>query len=245
MIVTAAGEDVPSPPLEQARARGRRARSGRRAPPAGSDGRRTGPLDSGAHERVLPLLVRVRHRRPSRQAGRPDLRRHPRRDARGRPAVPRGVRDPGDDRARDGLGRDHAADGWVDIPSVVREHDHGRRLHGREVRARRRDVRRDHGDPGAVPGHRARCRGLARASRGALRRRARSPRRRRPGDDVRLRVPRDRGADAAPDRDGAPAVSPARRRPQGGRRSVSAAGRQEPGRRSSTATASPRGSTPS
>ena len=58
---------------------------------------------------------------------------------------------------------------------------------------------------------------------------ARHAGRRRPGDDVRLRLPRDRRADAVADRDGAPSRQAPVRRPQGGRRSVSASRRQESG----------------
>ena len=108
-------------------------------------------------------------------------------------------------------------------------HDHRGRLHRREVRARRRNLRRDHGDPGAVRRHRGRRRPRARGARGALERRPRPSGRRRPGDDVRLRLPRHRRADADADRDGPSLVEATLRRPQSGRRSVSASRRQEPG----------------
>ena len=54
-------------------------------------------------------------------------------------------------------------------------------------------------------------------------------RRRRPGADVRLRLPRDAAADAAADHAGARADAAAGRGPQGRRDRVAAAGRQEPG----------------
>ena len=68
--------------------------------------------------------------------------------------------------------------------------DHGGRLHARQVRLRRRDLRRAVVDPQPVARHRD--------GRG-------HGRRRRPGPDVRLRVHGDRGADAAADHAGAQA----------------------------------------
>ena len=68
--------------------------------------------------------------------------------------------------------------------SIVRERHHGRRLHAREVRLRRRDLLGAVGDSRAVARHRP--------GRGHRRRR-------RPGPDVRLRLPRNRRADAAAD----------------------------------------------
>ena len=50
-------------------------------------------LDSAHHEHELPLLVRIRHRGPPRQAGRPDLRLDPGRLARTGPQLPRRLRD--------------------------------------------------------------------------------------------------------------------------------------------------------
>ena len=56
-------------------------------------------------------------------------------------------------------------------------------------------------------------------------------RRRRPGDDVRLRVERDRRADAAADHARAPAGAAARRGAEGGRAPVPAARREDAGHR--------------
>ena len=67
----------------------------------------------------------------------------------------------------------------------------------------------------------------------------------RPRDDVRLRVPRDRRADAAADRHGAPARPAPRRRPQSGRRSVSATRRQGDGQHRVRRTTRPFASKPS
>ena len=58
---------------------------------------------------------------------------------------------------------------------------------------------------------------------------ARPGRRRRPGNDVRLRDGRDRGADAAADRARPPARPPARRGPQGRHASLPSPRRQDPG----------------
>ena len=66
-------------------------------------------------------------------------------------------------------------------------------------------------------------------ARHALGGRAGQRRRRRPGDDVRLRHPRDPGADAAADRAGAPAGPPAVRGAQGRHAALPAPGRQDPG----------------
>ena len=82
-------------------------------------------------------------------------------------------------------------------------------------------------DQGAVGGHRA---GRRRGARG---RAARPPPsragRRRPGDDVRVRLPRDAGADAAADRARAPHGPPARRGPQERPAAVPPPGRQDAG----------------
>ena len=76
---------------------------------------------------------------------------------------------------------------YVDIRALVREDGRRDRLHARQVRVRRRDVRRDRRDRRAVARHRA---GRRRVLRGAARRRRpdRPDRRRRPGDDVRVRT---------------------------------------------------------
>ena len=97
---------------------------------------------------------------------------------------------------------------------VVRDDDQGRRLHAREVRLRLRDLRGAVVHPRAVARHRP----------------GRGPgRRRRPGPDVRLRLHRDRRADAAADHAGAqagqgPVVRAARRHAR-----LSASGRQVAG----------------
>ena len=120
MLLAADGERRAAAQLDQAGARGRRAATGSRRCSRGSDGRRSRPLDSRAHERVLPLLVRVRHRGPSRQARRPDLRRR---------SSTRCSREDPDCRVAcetlvtTGLvmvSGEITTDGWVDIPSVVR-----------------------------------------------------------------------------------------------------------------------------
>ncbi len=59
--------------------------------------RRSTQEQSSDHD--LDLHLGVGHRGPSRQDGRPDLRRHPRRDPRPGPDGPRGLRDAADDRA--------------------------------------------------------------------------------------------------------------------------------------------------
>ncbi len=83
---------------------------------------------------------------------------------------------------------------YADLPTIVRETIKARRLHARQVRLRLRDLRGDLGHPRAVARHRD----------------GRRPRRRRrPGPDVRLRLPRDAGADAAADHAGAQAHAPA------------------------------------
>ncbi len=176
----------------------------------------------------VPVLLGIGHRGSSRQARRPDLRRGPRRHPGGRPERPRRVRDARHDRPRHGRRRDHDL-GVHRHPGRRPQDDHRDRVHGRELRHRRRHLRRGHLDPGAVGGHRPGRRRRARASGGALDRRARRARRRGPGDDVRLRLPRDRRADAAPDRDGASARQAPRGRPQGRRDPVPATGRQESG----------------
>ena len=66
------------------------------------------PVDSADHEHGLPLLVRIRHRGPPRQARRPDQRRRPGLDARAGPDSARRVRDARHHRRRVRLRRDHA-----------------------------------------------------------------------------------------------------------------------------------------
>ena len=147
----------------------------------------------------------------------------------GRPRRPRRVRDADHDGARRRRRRDHDDD--LRRHPAARAQDGGRdRLHPREVRLRRRDLRRHRRARRAVARHRA---GRRRVVRGAARRRRpdRPDRRRRPGDDVRLRVERDRGADAAADPARAPHHAPARGGAQGRRAAVPAAGRQGAGDR--------------
>ena len=82
---------------------------------------------------------------------------------------------------------------------------------------------------GAVGGHRA---GRRRGPRGPRRRGAGvRAGRRRPGDDVRLRLPRDPGAHAAPDRPRPPDGPPPRRGAQVRPAAVPAPRRQDPGHR--------------
>ena len=111
-------------------------------------------------------------------------------------------------------------DSYVDIPQIVRETIAEIGYDGREVRLRRRHLRRDRRDRRAVARHRAGRRRRHRERAGHGRRRSLDQLgRRRPGDDVRLRLRRDRRADAAADLARAPARRAARRGPQGGRRS--------------------------
>ena len=120
-------------------------------------------------------------------------------------------------------------DAWVDIPSVVRRTvtevgytDAKFGLDGETCGVLDRD-------PGSVARHRQGGRGRDRAPRGTFRGRAGSSGCRRPGHDVRFRLPRDGGADAAPDRHGAPARPSSGRRPSRRRGSVPASGRQGDG----------------
>ena len=121
------------------------------------------------------------------QDRRPDLRRRARRRAARRPDRAGRVRDARQHRARRRLRGDHDRD--------VRRHpgrrardDQADRLHRRRVRLRLPHVRRDQRDRQAVAGHRpGRRPGVGGAHRPGRRRRARPRRRRRPGDDVRLR----------------------------------------------------------
>ena len=63
-----------------------------------------------ARSQATPLHLRVGHRGPPGQGGRPDFRRRPRCDPGARPAWPRGVRDAGDDGHGRGRRRDHHHD---------------------------------------------------------------------------------------------------------------------------------------
>ena len=71
--------------------------------------------------RSLPVHQRVGLDGPSRQDGRPDLRRHPRRHPGPGPDGSRGLRDPADDRPGLPGGRDHDLGAWWTIPSIVRQ----------------------------------------------------------------------------------------------------------------------------
>ena len=151
--------------VDQARARRGDLRPPRRAARPRTAGRSTvGRYTPRDHEPGLSVLVRIRHRGTPRQARRPDLRRGPGRDPRGGPGQPRRVRDAGDDRARHRRRRDHDRRSTSTSPRSCAGHDRRDRLHGRELRDRRRHLRRDHVDPGAVARHRARGRRRARAS---------------------------------------------------------------------------------
>ena len=175
--------------------------------------RNPGTRTRNGQERPSPLHLGIRHRGTPRQDRRPDLRRRARRAARRGPDEPRRLRDDGHDRPRLHRRRDH--DQGLRRPAHDRARDdQGGRLHPRQVRLRLRDLRGDLGDPRAVARHRD----------------GRRPgRRRRPGPDVRLRLPRDRGADAAPDHAGAQADAAAGAGPARGPDRLPAARRQEPG----------------
>src|SRR5581483_10416629 len=197
--------------------------------PAGAAGVRTVAaygFEDGGRSRLSAFLG-VGDRGPSGQDRRPDLRFRPRRGAARRPERARRLRDADHDGPRRRRRRDH--------DRHVRRHPTHRtradprdRLHAREVRLRRRDVRRHGRARRAVARHRAarRC-----VLRGAARRRrsARPRRRRRPGAHVRLRHERDGRADATADHARAPDREAALRGPEGGAAAVSAAGRQVAG----------------
>ena len=85
-------------------------------------------------------------------------------------------------------------------PEARARHDQGHRLRPRVVRLRRQHLRRDGVDRPAVAEHRAgRRHGRRDAHRHERRGHPQQPGRRRPGDDVRLRVRRDRRPHAAAD----------------------------------------------
>ena len=141
------------------------------------------------------------------------------------------MRDPDHDRSR--------RRGRGDLDGDVRRHPRARarpdlrdRLHALGVGVRRNHLRRRRGDRRAVARHRARRRPVVRgAARPGRRRPDRPDRRGRPGDDVRLRVQRDAGADAAPDHARPQDRAAAGRRPQVRAAQVPAAGRQGAGDR--------------
>ena len=179
---------------------------------------------------AVSLHVRVRHRGAPGQALRPGFGRHPRRPDPAGPPRPRRVRGRDDHRTRPGARRDHDE-------RRVRRHPVGRprdgprdRLHARRVRLRLPDLRDPRLDQGAVVRHRAGRRRGARSPRRGRPRQARAGRRR-PGDDVRVRLPRDPGADAPPDRAGPPDGPPPGRGPQVRPAPVPPPRRQDPGHR--------------
>ena len=98
------------------------------------------------------------------------------------------------------------------LPGDRPQHGPRHRLHPRRLRLRLPDVRHAGVGQGPVAGHRA---GRQLGARDPRRRGAGvRARRRRPGDDVRLRLPRDAGAHAAAHRAGPPDGPPAGRGPQ-------------------------------
>ena len=97
-------------------------------------------------------------------------------------------------------------DTYVDVPSTVAGRHQGYRLHGPAPRLRFRDGGGAHLDRRAVGGHRA---GRRHGGRGG------------PGDDVRLRLHRDRRPHADADHHRPPARAAARRGPQDGHHRLS------------------------
>ena len=188
----------------------------------------------------LPLHLRVGDRGSPGQDVRPDLGRHPRRDHPRGPRRARRLRDRDDDRPRARPRRDHHVD-LRRLPGGRPGHRPRDRLHEGRLRLRLPDLRHAGQHQGAVARHRA---GVDARSRCATRRRPRAGRRR-PGDDVRVRLPRDAGADAAADRAGPPDGAPPGRGPQVGPAALPAPGRQDPGHRRVRRTASRRGRGPS
>ena len=136
---------------------------------------------------------------------------------RGRPRRPGRLRDRDDDGPGAGRGRDH--DVHVrGLPGRRPRHRPRHRLHEGRVRLRLPHLRHAGQRQGAVARHRP----------GRGRHRARS---RRPGDDVRVRLPRDAGAHAAPDRPCPPDGPSHGRGPQVRAAPVPASGRQDAGHR--------------
>ncbi len=155
--------------------------------------------DEHPRRRKLPLHVRVGHRGPPGQDVRPDLGRDPRRDPARGPRGPGGVRDRHHDRARGGPRGDHD-EHLRRLPGRHPGHGPRDRLHEGRVRVRLPDLRGAGERQGAVARHRPR---RGRGGAGG----------RRPGDDVRLRLPRDARADAPADRPRPPyGASPGRGR---------------------------------
>ena len=154
------------------------------------------------------LHLGVGDRGAPRQDRRPDLGRGARRRHARRPDRTRRLRDPRHDGPRLHRGRDLDQD--VRRPPVDRPpDDQGDRLHARQVRLRLRDLRGHVLDRPPVARHRP-----GRGHRGS----------RRPGHDVRLRGPGDRGADAAP-ADARPPPRPAPLGVRGARGSSTSCGR--------------------
>ena len=109
---------------------------------------------------------------------------------------------------------------YVDVPVAGAQHHRAHRLHPGQVRLRRLHLRRDHGHPRAVARHRPGRAGRSRVpGRPPGPGRARLPGRRRPGHDVRLRLPRHRRAHAHAHPAGPPAGAPHERGAQGRRAS--------------------------
>ena len=142
------------------------------------------------------------------------------------PERPGRLRDGDHDRPRPGPRRDHDHD-LHRLPGGRPRHRPRHRLHPRRLRLRLPDLRHARLGQGAVARHRA---GRRLGARGPRRRgvgvRAR---RRRPGDDVRVRLPRDARADAAADRPRPPDGAPPGRGPQVRPAAVPPPGRQDPG----------------
>ena len=138
--------------------------------------------------------VRIGDGRPSRQDGGPDFGRGAGR-GNGGPHGPRGLRGPGHHRNLRGGRRNHHQDLRRRAEAGARS-DPRHRLHRRRDGIRREDLRRAEHHPEPVAGYRH-GRGYGR--------------RRRPGPDVRLRLRRDPGVDAAAHHAGAQAGAPAER----------------------------------
>ena len=152
-----------------------------------------------------------------------------------------GVRDAGEHGPRGGLRRDHDDDVRRHSRGGARD-DQADRLHERRVRVRLPHVRGDQRDRQAVARHRAGRRpGVRDADELQGRRRARPRRRGRSGDDVRVRVERDRGADAAADLAGAQAGQAAGGRAAGGDPAVPPSRREDAGDRAVRRRAAGRG----
>ena len=146
-----------------------------------------------------------------------------------RPQRPRRLRDAGQHRPGRRLGGDQHRH-LRRHPGHRPQDDREDRLRRRGSRLQRQLVRGAQRDRQAVAGHRpGRQRGLRAPHRHLGR--ARPRRRRRPGNDVRLRGARDGRADAAADLARAPARPPPGRGPQGQDAALPAPRRQDPGQR--------------